>query len=258
MDSIEVLVADRSKEERQSAEQMLSAIPGVRVHIASDGPEAMNILRTSPIRIAIIDRKLPGFDGSVLTAWRKRMGQDALVVMSSTQLTPGWDELARSIGAYDVLLKPWNEDALSKLMGVYRRMRNPSPVLIVSPSQGVIGAIGTLCKSSRFKLAVKEAESGPMALRVAKLTPIDIAFIDDAVTSPLDLACELKDADPRIKIFLVGRNCVNLADTVLATFNVLDALPKPFYEEDFDVSLFKGFGLWRPYLLNAKESCMVA
>jgi DNA-binding response OmpR family regulator len=102
---------------------------GYAVAAASDGPSAVEAVRTSAPDLVILDVMLPGFDG-IEVCRRIRTFSDAYVLM----LTARGEEIDRivglSVGADDYLVKPFSPRELVARVKAFLRRARP----IVSPA----------------------------------------------------------------------------------------------------------------------------
>lgn len=101
-----ILVADDEPLVRRSLSELLS-LSGYSVHTASNGREALELLKSSPVTdIVIADIKMPELDGIQLLKHIKRQHIDSQVI-----LVTGYGSIENAIeamkeGAYDYITKP--------------------------------------------------------------------------------------------------------------------------------------------------------
>jgi CheY-like chemotaxis protein len=109
-----ILVVDDEEGIRQVVNDILT-LEGYEVREASDGLAALDLLRTYPARVILLDMRMPVMDGWTF-AERYRQFPDAraaVVVMTAAQDARKW---ASDIGADGVLSKPFEVDDLLKLV----------------------------------------------------------------------------------------------------------------------------------------------
>lgn len=105
------------------------AYAGYQVSIASNGEEALSMVRIRPPDLVILDLMLPGLDGFEVCR-RLRSAGDELAVLMLTARDAVEDRVAGfDTGADDYLLKPFAlEELLARVKALLRR-RNPPDIL---------------------------------------------------------------------------------------------------------------------------------
>jgi len=99
---------------------------GYAVEAATDGPSAVDAVRTSAPDVVVLDVMLPGLDG-IEVCRRIRMFSDAYVLM----LTARGEEIDRimglTVGADDYLVKPFSpRELVARVKALLRRPRRPT------------------------------------------------------------------------------------------------------------------------------------
>lgn len=94
---------------------------GFRVLVAGDGVEALEVLASSPVDVALIDVMLPRFDGISLTKRIREKSALPIVLLTSRGLPH--DQIAGlEAGADDYVVKPFDGEVLAaRLKAVLRR-----------------------------------------------------------------------------------------------------------------------------------------
>ncbi len=120
---------------------------GLEVAIARDGNEALRLLGTQRIDVAVLDVMMPGPDGLALCRSLRQRGDQAIPVILLTALGEEDDRIAGlEAGADDYLTKPFSPRELAlRVRSVLRR--SPSPVG-VSPIELSVGEL-TVSTASR-------------------------------------------------------------------------------------------------------------
>ncbi|HSK24403.1 MAG TPA: response regulator transcription factor [Egicoccus sp.] len=100
---------------------------GYEVHVAYDGPTALDVIAEVDPDVVVLDLMLPGIDG-LEVARRIREHADPYVVM----LTARTDEVDRivglRVGADDYVTKPFSPNELvARIQAMLRRPRRPAP-----------------------------------------------------------------------------------------------------------------------------------
>jgi DNA-binding response OmpR family regulator len=128
---------------------------GFRVVTASDGPEALVVLRRQDVDLVLLDIMMPGMTGlDVLREVRKTRSSVSLPVIMVTAKTDSEDVVeALSLGANDYVTKPVNYPVALARIQAHLRMQaaaRPSslPVEPQTPAQAIPGAV----LGGRYKL----------------------------------------------------------------------------------------------------------
>jgi len=79
---------------------------GYEVITASDGREAMNVLKTHNIHIVLTDFKMPGLNGLELIKWIKKFEPELPVIMITSYVNRSIQGVVRRAGACEFMLKP--------------------------------------------------------------------------------------------------------------------------------------------------------
>ena len=86
---------------------------------AEDGPAALEILRTSPVDIILLDLTLPGMDGIRVLEEMKKLDPEVGVIMISASDSAQQAVSALKSGAYDYVTKPFDNDDLLTTINRY-------------------------------------------------------------------------------------------------------------------------------------------
>jgi DNA-binding NtrC family response regulator len=85
---------------------------------AADGPRALEIVRSSPIDLVLLDIRLPDMDGIEVLERVKAMDEQIEVILVTAVKTVRTAVAAMKLGAFDYLTKPFEEE---ELLSVIRR-----------------------------------------------------------------------------------------------------------------------------------------
>jgi two-component system response regulator ResD len=124
-----VLIADDDTVVRDVVRRYLER-DGLDVSIAHDGSEALRLLGTQHIDVAVLDVMMPGPDGLTLCRSLRRGGDYTVPVILLTALGEEDDRIAGlEAGADDYLTKPFSPRELAlRVRSVLRRMPSPAGV----------------------------------------------------------------------------------------------------------------------------------
>lgn len=84
----------------------------VSVSVASSGLEALEMLKAEPVKVVVLDVKMPGIDGIETLRRIKEMMPDVEVIMLTGHADLDVAISGMALGAYDYLLKPADIDEL--------------------------------------------------------------------------------------------------------------------------------------------------
>ncbi|MCH9731554.1 MAG: response regulator transcription factor [Actinomycetia bacterium] len=132
-----VLIADDDGVVRDVVRRYLER-DGLDVSIARDGTEALRLLGTQRIDVAVLDVMMPGPDGLALCRSLRRGGDYTLPVILLTALGEEGDRIAGlEAGADDYLTKPFSpRELVLRVRSVLRRSPSPNGVLPIDIKVG--------------------------------------------------------------------------------------------------------------------------
>jgi two-component system, OmpR family, response regulator len=111
VDKISVLIVDDEEDLAKTIAERLE-IRGIQTQTASDGDQALNLVKTHPPDVVVLDLMMPGIGGLGILKQIKLLEKKIPVI-----LLTGYGSKERSIegmnlGAFDYVLKPCNLDDL--------------------------------------------------------------------------------------------------------------------------------------------------
>ena len=89
---------------------------GYTVFVASDGEEALEMIRSQPIDILVTDIRMPGMDGLELTAEAKAINPDLKIIVISGHAEFELAQASIRLGVEDYLLKPFRTKRLLEVV----------------------------------------------------------------------------------------------------------------------------------------------
>ena len=110
-----IVIADDEKNTREGLRWALER-KTLSIHLAADGEEALQIIRSEPVDILLTDLKMPKLDGMELLARVRQESPSTEVVMLTGHGTVESAVDAMKAGAFDYLIKPINIDELNLLV----------------------------------------------------------------------------------------------------------------------------------------------
>lgn len=114
------LIVDDHKVNRLLARQvLLKAWPSCTVLEAEDGVQALDVLKSEPVNVVLMDMVMPVMDGTEATREIRRLGlggQSLVIIGLTANVNPKDLEAFRAAGLDDVVLKPFQANALISLV----------------------------------------------------------------------------------------------------------------------------------------------
>ncbi|MGU3538728.1 response regulator [Methylobacterium sp. A54F] len=220
----------------------------------ASGQDLVEAILSRPVSLALVGLQLEGFSGpEAIAIARKRGAAPACLVLVAARVIPQWQELAQSLGAYEVLKTPLDPEHIGNLLVANARRIKPTRVLLASSSEAGRGMVARVLTRSGFNLTVEETDSGRHALKVLKAGAHELAFLDSnlAGLDGLELACQLQPLKLPTSLTLMTAGDPEPIAQAGRYFGVDFVLRMPFYARDIDLALHHALGLRRPYLLNA-------
>src|SRR5690349_20065620 len=103
-----MLVADTSEAATSFFEDVVArSHMGIELTVARTGPECLELLKKGRFNLAFIDVNMPGMSGMEAVGRARALGNKTFVVLMSTKVTEERLDLARQLGAYEYLIKPF-------------------------------------------------------------------------------------------------------------------------------------------------------
>ncbi len=117
-----ILVADDEESMRWVLSKALKK-KGFVTDLASDGEEALKLIRTNTYDLAILDIKMPGMSGLELLDRARELKSDLLVVIMTAEASMKNAVEAMKRGAYDYITKPFDLDVIDAIVEKVNRAR---------------------------------------------------------------------------------------------------------------------------------------
>ena len=250
-----VVIADRDPNRRATLAEIVRRFdPEAIVDTAVSGQALCEILLGRRPSLAFVGLQLEDRSGPEAVAMARKGGADLpCLVIVADRVLAHWQEIAQSLGAYEVLKTPLDPSHIEQLLHADVRRRSPSRALLACSSQAGRSAIGRVLQRSGFAIRLDETDCGRHALKQLTLAPYDFAFIDAKLggMDGLELACQVQPLGLPTSITLLTTGDPEPIAQAGRYFGVDAVLRMPFYARDIDLALHNALGLRRPYLLNA-------
>ncbi|HEU5146370.1 MAG TPA: response regulator transcription factor [Chryseosolibacter sp.] len=125
MDKIKVLIADDHQLVREGVESMLSTVDGIEIiGLAPSGEEAINMVRSNPPDVVLMDIIMPGMNGIEAARWIKEIDESIRVIIVTMEISKDYVSAAIKSGVDGYLPKNIGKDVLAEgIASVYRGER---------------------------------------------------------------------------------------------------------------------------------------
>ena len=204
-----ILVVDDEEIVRDSLASWLQE-DGYRVDTAPDGPTALAKLAQQPYDILLVDLKMPGMDGMQVLAQAKSLQPDAPLIIMTAYATVDTAVQAMKQGAYDYLVKPFEAEELSLLIGKLtdtQALRREN-VLLRKALKRQFEFKDMVSKSPKMEAVFQLA-------RAAAKSSSTVLILGESGTGKELLARAIHAESPRRDAPFVGLSCVALTETLL-------------------------------------------
>ncbi|MGH6644359.1 MAG: response regulator, partial [Bradyrhizobium sp.] len=178
-ESLSVLVADDSSVWRRVVREAVESHGGSAVvHEAATGREALDVLSTMRVDIAFVDLAMPEINGSEVIERLSNVRR--LPFFAVISVTSDAEQIARMrrLAAYDYLVKPFDAEAVRRVLTTYERVAQTTRVLVVDDSGTTLAIMRRLLERSIFRMDIAEARDGVSAFELYAKRTADIVFID--------------------------------------------------------------------------------
>jgi two-component system, chemotaxis family, chemotaxis protein CheY len=244
-----VLIADDSNAVHQVIGNALPNDYSTNIVHAFDGLECLNALDDG-VDLAFIDVHMPTM-GGMDAVWAARIaGNKTFVTLISGQPNRRCIDLARQLGAYEFLTKPFGSTDIEAILATHRRVSTPMQVLLVDDSLVSLKVMRKVLASSIFNLDIEEASTGAAALSCCNAETFDVVFLD--VNMPgLDgyaTLVRLMQANSSTKVVMISGEYNAQREGEALRLGAAAIMYKPFFPTEIDAVLHRIFGLPSPKL----------
>ena len=249
--SIRMLVADDSRTVQRFFKDVVAGAPWPLELVTADtGLECMMLLEQGDVDLAFIDVHMPEMSGMEAVGRVRFKGNKSFVILMSGKADQRRLEVARQIGAYEYLVKPFTAADILTIIKTYQSVAKRTRTLIVDDSRTIRHVILRVLKRSVFNLAIEEAASGERALKLFNDGHYALVFLDYNMPGldGLDTLDRILSDDPNTKIVMISaeRNEEHLRQAM--NHGAVTFLHKPFFAGDVDRALHAAYGLKMPEL----------
>ncbi|QCK87515.1 response regulator [Phreatobacter aquaticus] len=238
-----ILVADPSADWRDFIRMGITAFsPWLTVLEACSCAEAVDILTANRINIAFIDMTCCQFFSN-----RKDLTGKPFVVTLGEGSEAADVATMRKSGVYDHLVKPLDQDAITRILETYACMTLQTRILLVDPSDETRAAVSDCFAQSLFEVAVEEAEDAVSGIEAYMRSPADVVVVDRGLAEAdgFQILRIIRAHNPGVRVVLMADEAANLRP--LTYQGEIKPLARPFGPEDVDRVMHQVLGLPLPY-----------
>ena len=206
---INILVVDDEEPFRRLLKKELGR-KGYSVEVASDGREALRLLRDRSFDVVLLDVVMPGVDGiSLMKMLKEDPGAPSIIVLTGKATVETAVEAMKN-GAYDYLTKPYKLDELVIVIDrayEYRRLSVKSKLL----EQELVR------KESPFELIGKSGQLRDILALIQKAAPTDspVLIQGESGTGKELVANTVWHYSTRKDAPLIALNCASLSENLI-------------------------------------------
>ncbi|MTI43234.1 PleD family two-component response regulator [Roseibium hamelinense] len=210
-----------------------------------DGHEAVEQLSKHAFDLAFLDINMPQLSGIEVMAAIQVTGSKTFAVSMSDSLEPEAEAKLKQFGAYDFLVKPFNNAQVRQIVETYEAIHTDYDVLVVDDSATVRRIVEKVLKKSIFSLRIAQAGDGASAIEMVKAKNYRIVFTDFNMPNMtgIQLAEKLAAHTRASDVILMSTEINDALDKAAQSVGAKAFLRKPFYPQDVDSILHHLFGL---------------
>lgn len=222
---------------------------------ASDGSACLNMLASGKFDMAFVDINMPRMSGIEAVNHSREMGVSTFITIMSSHNEPEKLQIARKLGAYAYLVKPFTPEQVILVVRNYIELVRRRSVLLVDDSRAIRAVILRVLENSFFNLGIQEASDGNDALLRYQDRHHDIVFLDLNMPgiSGSETLAKLREMNRDVQVVLITTEQNRRQVEALDPDSYVSVLYKPFYTEDVDRVLHELYGLELPALRHGKK-----
>ncbi|RJQ50533.1 MAG: sigma-54-dependent Fis family transcriptional regulator [Desulfobacteraceae bacterium] len=183
---------------------------GYETLTANSGPEALRVLQNSDVDLIVTDMKMPGMDGMLLLEEVKRRNPELPVIMMTAHGTVERAVEAMQKGAYNYILKPFDNESLILYVGKACAMYQ-----VVKENRRLRTAVESIYRFGN--IIGKSKAMHEVFDKVVKVAPATATVLieGESGTGKELVAKSIHFNSPRSDKPFIAVNCSALADTLL-------------------------------------------
>src|ERR1700712_2167245 len=155
-----VVIADCDAGRRTALREIVQRFDaGAIIDEATSGQALCDILLSRRPSLAFVGLQLEDLSGPEAVAVARRAGAEPpCLVLVANRVRPHWQEIAQTLGAYEVLKPPLAPSHIEQLLYADARRRAPTRALLACSSPAGRSAISRVVARSGFAIALEETD----------------------------------------------------------------------------------------------------
>jgi DNA-binding NtrC family response regulator len=253
--ALRVLVLQKESKDRDRLVRIVSDIvPDAKVLALSSGAQAEHALKLYEFDLAFVDCDITDLPGPTILTWATSREKKHVLVLLTDRLASDWSAVADRVGAYEVMLKPVNDSHVERLVEAQEMLQLPLRILIADKSRSHRRVMTDVFERVHFPCTIDQTDSCISAVRICQANPVDIAVVGSELADEdgLETACRLLAAAPDLNVIFTSASPRWTSDLARCHFGLAGFLKQPFHPAQAEFLLHSIYGIWRPYLLNAR------
>ena len=206
---------------------------GYEVFIATNGEDALSLVKKEKPELVLLDINMPGMDGLEVLRRIKNISPQTKVIMVTISDDADTQQKAKNLGADEFVKKPFTidylEDVVILKVAEITKGKESANLLIVDDEYEARERLNNII-SRRFECNIFEAANAEEALNLLKTKKIDLVFLDIRMPgiSGMEILKEKKKLDYKPTIWVVTAfDSEEMAHKVIEE-GADDYIPKPF------------------------------
>ena len=192
---LKILIADDEKGLRLSMAGILE-LEGYNVFTASDGYEAIELVRKESFDVAFLDIRMPGINGVETFREIKKISPETMVIMMTAYAVKDLIKEAINEGAYACINKPFD---MERVVGTIKDLSQKPFIVVIDDDQDLCNLLHDRFEDHGFNVVTKT--SGLEGIELVKRKIPDIMLLDVVMEgiNGVDTLRRLRE--------LLGENC---------------------------------------------------
>ncbi|GAB4178744.1 MAG: hypothetical protein OHK0024_16910 [Thalassobaculales bacterium] len=226
-----ILLVDDSRAQRMAMRRLLER-QRVATHVEEAGTVAEALYKAEAVTfdMMVLDVELPDGSGLTLLQELRESGQEGFAVIVTARADDQRMEAARRSGAYELLVKPFGPEEITKMVETAVKARRLYRVLLADDSRAIRTVVKSVLGKTKIRMLIEEADDGAEAWKSYNSQAHDIVFLD--VYMPgldgLDTLSRIKARNPRAKVIMLSATASDNDVARARAFGADAFLFKPF------------------------------
>ncbi len=213
-----ILLVDDNEEFLDSIRDVLED-EGYEVAMANSGEKAIRLVSEEAFDVILMDIKMPGMDGVESFMEMKKLQPGVKVIMVTAYSVEALIRKALDEGAYGVMHKPLDMEAMFRNIEDARRNGKGGMVLIADDNRDLCDNLATLLRSDGYETVI--AYDGEEAVAKAEERSFDILLLDMKLPllNGMEVSRRVKVIQPNMVTILISGYAEEMHELIQQTLN---------------------------------------